>query len=135
MPLLSLSYEGRIGRMRNLQAALMAITGLLWLLLLVARVPGPTSLIGLLVGAFLITLWSTRVLALRLHDLGHSGWWTLLLLVPTIGNIVGLVLSLVPGETRENDHGVPPDDERPWQAVIWAVLLSLTLSQIGRAHV
>jgi uncharacterized membrane protein YhaH (DUF805 family) len=128
VPLLSLSYEGRIGRMRNLQGALMAITGLLWLVVLVARLQSLSGLLLLGVGALLISLWSTRMLALRVHDLGHSGWWTLLLFIPVFGNIVGLILSLVPGDTHENEHGLPPDDEHPWQAVVWAVLLSLTLS-------
>lgn len=41
----------------------------------------------------------------RFHDLGRSGWWVLLLLIPIIGPIVVLVWFLQPGDSGANDFG------------------------------
>ena len=44
----------------------------------------------------------------RLHDVGRSGWWELLWLVPVWGWIKGLGLLLRHGEKGENRYGAPP---------------------------
>ena len=44
----------------------------------------------------------------RLHDVGRSGWWELLWLVPVWGWIKGMGLFLRPGEKGENRYGPPP---------------------------
>lgn len=43
--------------------------------------------------------------ARRLHDLGRSGWWQLLWLVPVIGVIVLIVWWATKGATEENRFG------------------------------
>jgi uncharacterized membrane protein YhaH (DUF805 family) len=43
----------------------------------------------------------------RLHDLGRSGWWLLLGLIPVIGGIVLLVWFCRRGEPTPNQHGAP----------------------------
>lgn len=42
----------------------------------------------------------------RFHDLGKSGWWVFLALIPIIGPIwKGVLLLLCAGETSSNDYG------------------------------
>ena len=47
----------------------------------------------------------------RLHDLGRSGLWLLLALVPLANVALAAALLVVPGTTEENAHG-PPDTAR-----------------------
>jgi len=52
-----------------------------------------------------------RVLALtarRLHDVGKSGWFLLLLLIPIIGAIWLFVLLVTDSEAGENEYGENP---------------------------
>lgn len=44
----------------------------------------------------------------RLHDIGRSGWWFFILLVPFIGAIVLLVFMLLDSEEGSNDYGPNP---------------------------
>lgn len=46
--------------------------------------------------------------ARRLHDLGKSGWWQLLNLLPIIGWIIILVWFIRQGETGANQYGADP---------------------------
>lgn len=44
----------------------------------------------------------------RLHDLGQTGWWALITLIPYVGIILGLVLLLAPGTVGPNRYGQDP---------------------------
>lgn len=44
----------------------------------------------------------------RLHDRDMSGWWMLLILVPIIGGLVVLVLTILPGTPGTNRFGINP---------------------------
>ena len=44
----------------------------------------------------------------RLHDLGHSGWWCLLGLIPLVNLILGIYLLFFKGETGPNRFGPDP---------------------------
>lgn len=41
----------------------------------------------------------------RLHDLGKTGWWYLLILVPIVGPIVLIVWFCMKGQTTKNQYG------------------------------
>lgn len=41
----------------------------------------------------------------RLHDLGKSGWWYLIVLVPIVGPIALLVMFCLKGEPKANTYG------------------------------
>ena len=52
---------------------------------------------------------SIAVSVRRLHDIGLTGWFTLLHLVPYVGALVLLGAALVPGHSGENKYGSPPE--------------------------
>ncbi len=47
----------------------------------------------------------------RLHDIGKSGWWELIIFVPFIGIIVLLLFYVKPGDEGENKFGPNPRGE------------------------
>lgn len=55
-----------------------------------------------------ILLPSLAVAARRLHDIGRSGWWQLLSLIPVVGSIALLVMCVLPGHEGANKFGNPP---------------------------
>lgn len=44
----------------------------------------------------------------RLHDIGLSGWWQLILLVPSLGWLVMLIFMLIPSGKQDNRFGRVP---------------------------
>tara|TARA_B100000768_G_C11012536_1_gene262645 strand:+ start:157 stop:498 length:342 start_codon:yes stop_codon:yes gene_type:complete len=50
---------------------------------------------------------SISVAARRLHDVGKSGWWQLIVLIPLIGAII-LIFFLVKDSHDDNDYGPNP---------------------------
>jgi len=51
---------------------------------------------------------SLAVGARRLHDIGKSGWWQLIALIPVVGWIILIVFFCTEGEAGENQYGVNP---------------------------
>jgi len=45
----------------------------------------------------------------RLHDVGKSGWWIFLGIIPIIGGIWLLILACTAGEPGDNNYGPSPD--------------------------
>lgn len=61
---------------------------------------------------FLVSIIPTlAITARRLHDAGYSGWWLLLLLIPTLGAVPLLIFVLLPGEVGANDFGADPNNQ------------------------
>ncbi len=56
-----------------------------------------------------IFLPSLAVAIRRLHDIGRSGWWVLIVLVPLIGWIIGLVFFCTKTQDQANQWGLPPN--------------------------
>ena len=48
------------------------------------------------------------VCARRLHDIGKSGWWFLIVLVPFVGPIVLIVFLCLDSQPGENSYGANP---------------------------
>lgn len=51
---------------------------------------------------------SLAVAVRRLHDVGRSGWWLLIMFVPLFGILVLLFWWVQPSEPRTNAHGGAP---------------------------
>ncbi len=65
------------------------------------------SIAGLILGVPLIwVLYATYIK--RLHDLGKSGWYALVVLIPLINLLFILYLGFVPGNTCVNKYGEKP---------------------------
>ena len=46
----------------------------------------------------------------RLHDIGKSGWWNLIIFIPLIGVIVLVVFALMSSEPGTNKYGANPNE-------------------------
>lgn len=55
-----------------------------------------------------VALPSLAVAVRRLHDIGYSAWWMLLLLLPFIGPVGLIVMFCLPGNPGENKYGPAP---------------------------
>ena len=55
-----------------------------------------------------ILLPTLAVLVRRLHDIGMSGWWILIGLVPFVGGIAVFVFTVLPGNQGPNKYGDDP---------------------------
>jgi uncharacterized membrane protein YhaH (DUF805 family) len=65
---------------------------------------------GILSGVFGLAMIvpSLAVAVRRLHDIGRTGWWVLIGLVPLVGAIVLLVFALMDSQPGQNDYGPNP---------------------------
>lgn len=73
---------------------------------------------GLLVAYFAFVIYSLAtllptlgVVVRRLHDVGKSGWFYFIALIPFIGGIWLLVLMCTDGDYGSNDYGTDPKNE------------------------
>ena len=57
-----------------------------------------------------ITLPSLAVAVRRLHDIGKSGWWFFITLVPLVGSIWYLILLVTDSQPGENEYGPNPKE-------------------------
>lgn len=135
-PMLSLSFEGRMGRISYLNAGGLAWLGIA-LIGIVAAVLLPIFrsmlvLIPLGVAGIVFFIWSLRVTALRLHDFNFSGWWALLTFIPYLGFVATLVLLFVPGSSDDNDYGDKPRQGNGLVAVAIVIVSTIALIAISR---
>lgn len=56
------------------------------------------------------------LLARRLHDIGRSAWWILLIVIPLIGPIVILIFTVIGSQQEENKWGPNPHTETAEEA-------------------
>ena len=65
---------------------------------------------GILGGIFSLgsLIPSIAVAMRRLHDIGRSGWWFLIIFIPLIGFLVFLYFAVQPGKSGPNDYGADP---------------------------
>lgn len=90
--------------------------------------PGALLIGGL--GALMTLPFYVCMLVQRLHDLNLVGWWALLVLVPLLGAVALLYVTLAPGRKVRNRYGdwrAPTSGERVWGIFGMAVAVSLTV--------
>jgi uncharacterized membrane protein YhaH (DUF805 family) len=102
------NYAGFNGRARRTEY---------WMFVLINFVIGIVlEIIGALIKTQIIYyLYSLAVLipslavgVRRLHDIGKSGWWLLIGLIPIVGWILLIVWAATPGQSGSNQYGPDP---------------------------
>jgi len=66
--------------------------------------------LGILAIIFSLAIWAPSIAigARRLHDIGKSGWWQLLLIIPIIGWIILIIWLASEGDVADNEFGPSP---------------------------
>ncbi|MEG2173935.1 MAG: DUF805 domain-containing protein [Oscillospiraceae bacterium] len=69
-----------------------------------------TQQVGVLSGIYglFVMIPSLSLLFRRLHDVGKSAWWLLIVIIPVIGWIWLLVYTLMEGAAGDNQYGSNP---------------------------
>ena len=105
------SLEGRLGRQTYL-LRLVCILGAIILagviLNVIAAISGADEWLGRPIAALIVFFSMPFALpqhTRRLHDLGWSGWWQLLFLVPVLGLFLRIYLWCKPGTSGPNPYG------------------------------
>ena len=100
------SAEGRVGRAHYFWVSVLTS---LAAALLTAVLPDESSGGAVLALLLLLPLaWLAWVASIkRCHDIGHSGWMSLLFLVPFVNVVLGLYLLFKRGTSQDNEYGPP----------------------------
>jgi uncharacterized membrane protein YhaH (DUF805 family) len=111
------SFRGRIGRLQYfygllLKLGLMFVAGLIVIMVYAIGLPESLTLM-LALPPCLFVIWVNMSLqARRLHDMGQSGYWLLLYLVPIVNYLFALVVYIAclasEGNKKENRYGDRP---------------------------
>ena len=106
-------FRGRRDRRSYLlfQLAVLVPVGLLTLFAgVLRRTEGGAMIAAILLGVCgLVLLWcGLAALSQRCRDLGLSGWTSLVLLVPVVGQLFALAACVMPGNFGDNRYGPDP---------------------------
>ena len=121
------SFSGRIGRLRYLAysmipAGLILIPGFIAGMMLAASGDkvGMVSIVILCLLCIPALIYAYIPAKRRLNDLGRSGWWLLLFVVPIVNLIFALYLMFGAGSATANKYGLPPSKN---SRAMWIVAL------------
>ena len=135
----ALSAAGRFGRLSFLAWNCLLSLGLAVLIAIVApnlllELGSGSMGIGmiLLVIIYIVALYFSFIFTIRrLHDRNHTGWLSLLILVPLVNIILGLYLVFAPGDDRQNSYGAVRETAG-WEKVLaWIFIVLMILAIIG----
>ena len=57
----------------------------------------------------LLAVWPMLAMQIkRWHDVGLSGWFSVLTFVPYLGVVIGIIIGLIPGKSEDNRFGPDP---------------------------
>lgn len=140
-----LDFRGRSGRKEFWTFQLAFLSLLLLAYLIDAQFFDPViAADGLPKGLFLPAVWliglvpSLAVQVRRYHDVGRSGWWVLLNMLPIAGILFPMVWGLQRGDPGLNQFGLSPSDQvvgrldQAWHQPVPHVGEQDTLSQLER---
>jgi len=86
------------------------ITWILGYIDIAAGLVDPETGLGLVsaIYSLAVLIPSVAVGARRLHDIGRSGWWQLLVLIPLLGAIALIVMFALDSKSGDNKYGANP---------------------------
>ncbi len=103
------TFSGRAARSEYWWFALFCFIVSLILNVLDIMLFGNDSLMSIdLIFSLAVLVPSIAVGVRRLHDLGRSGWWLLIILIPLIGFLILLYFFVQKGTDGPNEHGPDP---------------------------
>ncbi|WP_196607176.1 DUF805 domain-containing protein [Pectinatus frisingensis] len=110
------STHGRLNRKPYLIRRLKLFIGPVVLLSIIANVSKINILYEIFETLFLILIMllfvSTFMLSVRrLHDLNHSGWFTVFMVIPILSLIINVYMLFFSGTNGANDYGNDPLEE------------------------
>ena len=111
------NYTGFSGRARRKEYWMFVLFNMIFLIVaaIIDNIAG-TTIEGLPYGlfyflyAFAIIIPGLAVSVRRLHDVGKSGWFYFIILIPIVGGIWILVLFCTDGVTGSNEYGANPKE-------------------------
>ena len=107
--MLGISISGRMNRGAYAQRLLLIMVVSVALNFMAGPFQTPELVLLLIIVASLyMTVYHIGIAARRLHDLGKSGWWQLLSLIPFVNLAFALYLLFFKGEEGENRFGPDP---------------------------
>ena len=115
------SFYGRIGRLAYLGGLLLnlVLAGAAFAALVhfgQGQTPGEPhpAVVLIFIFGFLVFTWAKFALAAkRLHDLGKSGWISLVLIIPLVGLIAVIFLLCASGDAFDNQYGPARRKDQP----------------------
>ncbi|TCB81096.1 DUF805 domain-containing protein [Acinetobacter sp. ANC 4173] len=130
----ALSTTGRFGRLSYFGwNGLLLIAVMILVLLCILLLPGFSPAAGQSMSFFTLLIFGMIYIGMlyftfvftirRLHDRNHSGWLSLVMLVPIANIIMMLYLSLAKGDVHENQFG-QPRPTHTWEKLLgWIYIL------------
>jgi uncharacterized membrane protein YhaH (DUF805 family) len=118
MEYLNVLFTGRLNRRTYLVGGFL-VGVVYYIILYIIGLLGHNALTSLLtlVVVLLVIVVGFSMSAKRWHDLGQSGWLSLLLLIPLVNFFVWLYLVFAPGKSGSNAYGPQPKDAFEFQKV------------------
>ncbi len=125
---------GRMGRLKYATANLV-LTALFYIPVIMALTRPTLGRFALLaIAGVALTVFGMRLAVLRCHDCDKSGWWSMLLWLPTVNFIVTVVLACAAGTDGDNEYGEQPPPTSWWAfgaaALCLVLLFVLTFSHV-----
>lgn len=107
------SFQGRIARRSFALSLVFLIFPQLFVVQQMVQHEGNENVLALLAlvlfAVWAAVLWSVMALcAKRLHDLGVTGWLSLIAFIPAVSWIFFLTLMVLPSSQETNEYGSPP---------------------------
>ncbi len=99
-------FSGRSRRAEFWTVALLNLVAIVVLFIIDSVIIGFPVLSGLFILASIIPNLALQIR--RFHDIGRSGWWFLINLVPCVGPIIALVMTLIDSQIGDNMYGPDP---------------------------
>lgn len=98
-------FTGRIGRKKFILLELLILAIGLGVWIMIQILPSPSDIILLVAFVIIAFVFSFGLCVKRIHDIGNSAWWLILLFIPIIDTGIAIYLTVHRGEDKPNAYG------------------------------